>query len=240
MLYDIITQARYGEVSLQFIIITVFAYAVILFIAFPIHECAHAFTAKLLGDDTAFRSGRVTLNPIAHLDPVGTIAIAIVGIGWAKPVPVNPTRARKVSARTAMALTAAAGPVSNVLVSFVFIVITRLVSGLANGDNLQTVYYICWGFYMAASINISLAIFNLLPIPPFDGSRVLFVFLKEKAYFSIMRYERYIMIGVLLLTFTGILSVPLGFLDRTVLGFLNFITGFIPGNEVVLAALGLA
>ncbi len=215
------------------IVSVVFAYAVILLVAFPLHECAHAFTAKLLGDDTAFRQNRVTLNPIAHLDLFGTIGILLCGIGWAKPVPVNPTRARKVSARTAMALTAAAGPVSNLLISLIFVIIGKLVI-LLTGEPLVTAiihqsipYYIYFAMNMAAMINISLAVFNLLPIPPFDGSRIMLVFLKEKTYFKIMQYEQFIMIGVLVLMMTNVLDYPLALLNGAVMDFFDIITGFI-------------
>lgn len=224
MLFDILNELG----NQQQIIITIFAYAVILLIAIPIHECSHCFMAYLLGDDTGLRSGRVTLNPIRHWDPMGTIGILTVGIGWGKPAPVNPVRGRKVSARAFMAITAAAGPISNILLSYIFILIGKLVGYLFYASNPEVVGYVYYAFIIAAQINISLAIFNLLPIPPFDGSRILLVFLKERTYFRLMQYEQYIMIGVLLLCWTGILDVPLTFLKKAVMEFLKLATSFVP------------
>ncbi len=212
----------------QEIIITIFAYAVILLVAIPIHECSHCFAAYLLGDDTGMHSGRVTLNPIRHWDLWGTIGMLTVGIGWGKPAPVNPVRARKVSARTFMALTAAAGPLSNIILSYVFILIGKLIWLFFIELNPAVVIYIYAAFYMAASINVSLAVFNLLPIPPFDGSRIVLVFLSERTYFKIMQYEQYIMIAILAICWTGVLNTPLAFLNSAVMDFLDFTTSFIP------------
>lgn len=131
------------------IIITVFAYAVILLIAIPIHECAHCFAAYLLGDDTGLYSGRITLNPIRHWDLWGTIGMLTVGLGWGKPAPVNPVRARKVSARTFMALTAAAGPLSNVILSYIFVLIGKLVWFFFGASNPDVVAYVYYAFDMA-------------------------------------------------------------------------------------------
>lgn len=229
MIFDLI---KAGNV-VDAIIIT-FAYLVILFIAFPIHECSHALVAKLLGDTTAEEQGRITLNPISHLDPMGTIGLLIFGIGWAKAVPVTPYRARKVSQKTAMALTAAAGPVSNVIVSLVFMIIAKLVLVFSGAPELSyteltsdTAYYIYLALMMIVEINLSLGVFNLLPIPPFDGSRLFFAFLPTKYYFGIMKYERQIMIAVLVLLYTGILSVPFGIFSDLIYRGLDFITSFI-------------
>lgn len=212
----------------QSIIITVFAYAVILLVAIPIHECAHCFAAYLLGDDTGLRSGRVTLNPIHHWDLWGTIGMLTVGIGWGKPAPVNPVRARKVSARTFMALTAAAGPLSNVILSYIFVLIGKLVKLFFFTTNPNVVWYIYLAFMMAARINVSLAVFNLLPIPPFDGSRIMLVFLKERTYFKLMQYEQYIMIAVLAICWTGVLDTPLTLINGAVMSFLDFTTSYVP------------
>ena len=208
------------------IVITVFSYIVILFICFPVHESAHALTAKLLGDRTAESQGRISLNPLVHLDPMGTIGLLLFGIGWAKPVPVQPYKARKVSQKSAMALTAAAGPLSNVIVSLVFMIIEKIII-VATGLTDVTSFYIATALELIIGINLSLGVFNLLPIPPFDGSRILLAFLPTKLYFKVMEYERFIMIAVLVLLYTGILSIPFAILENAIYNALDFITSFI-------------
>lgn len=208
------------------IVVTIFSYLVIILIAFPIHESSHALMAKLLGDNTAAEQGRITLNPLKHLDPLGTIGMLVFGVGWAKPVPVQPYRARKVPMRAAMALTAAAGPVSNVIVSLIVLIIEKIIIVTANPIDMTTLYIIM-ALEMIISINLFLGAFNLLPIPPFDGSRIFLSFLPDKLYFGIMKYEEIIKFAILALMFSGKLSLPFHWLADLIYSGLDFITSFI-------------
>lgn len=208
------------------IIISLFSYLIVFVVSTPVHESAHALVAYWLGDDTAASQGRISLNPLAHFDLLGTIALFVFGIGWAKPVPVSTYRCRKVkSQKTAMALTAAAGPISNIIVAFIFMIIFKFVLLLAPATDVT--YYLALVLNMVISINISLAVFNLLPIPPFDGSRLFLSFLPSKYYFGIMRYEQIIMYVVMFLLLTGVLNIPFGAVSNLIYNGLDFITGFL-------------
>lgn len=176
---------------------------VILF-SLSFHEAAHGFIAYKLGDSTAKNLGRVTLNPIKHLDPIGAICMLIFGYGWAKPVPIV-TRNFK-DPRKGMAITGIAGPISNFIlgvISSVLYVIFGLVyykmayAGI--GENLLfAVDTIRLLFFVSAFLNFGLMVFNLIPVPPFDGSRFFYYFLPQKWYFKVMQHERVIMIVVLI------------------------------------------
>ena len=164
-------------------------------ICITFHELAHGFTAYLLGDRTAKDQGRLTLNPVKHIDVFGLLMMIICKFGWAKPVPVNMYNFKK--PKLHMAITALAGPLSNILLAVVVFFILGLITtplGYISSPELKT--YIFEMIYTTAYLNIALAVFNMLPIPPLDGSKILFSLLPEKAYFVLMRYERY---GMLIL-----------------------------------------
>ena len=199
----------------------------IILFSLSLHETAHGFVAYKCGDPTAHNLGRLSLNPLRHLDTVGFLFMLLVGYGWAKPVPVNARNFR--NPKRGMALTAAAGPLSNllfgllctVLLAFFNVLTYRMqLDGKASVMLINFVYYLCNVFSLSAYINFVFAFFNLIPLPPFDGSRITLLFLPEKYYFKIMRYERQIMFGLLIslfvLSYTFDFS-PTGFLaDRLI------------------------
>lgn len=191
--------------------------------ALPVHECAHAYAAMRMGDHTAERQGRLTLNPFAHFDPIGTTAIILFGFGWAKPVPINPLNFN--NPKKGMMLSALAGPLSNIGLAFLSMVFYKLVPLLSYiGVGVSFVSTLSTFFYYAMTINISLGVFNLIPIPPLDGSRIATYFLPQRTYFKIMQYERYILIAFFLILWLGVLDMPIAFVDGLVTKGLDFIT----------------
>ena len=188
----------------------------IIFLALSLHETAHGFVAYKLGDPTAKNLGRLTLNPLKHLDPIGFLCMLLAGFGWAKPVPINSRYFKK--PRRDIALTSVAGPVSNLLLALIFVVILRLVdepltramytAGFISGNSSSflIIQYTYTFIYIAIRLNINLAVFNLLPIPPLDGSKILYMFLPPKVYFKIAPYERYISLVFMLLLVFGVIS----------------------------------
>lgn len=169
-------------------------------IALTFHECAHGWMSYKLGDPTAKNLGRLTLNPIKHIDPIGFLMMIVVGFGYAKPVPINSRYYSK--PKRDMALTAAAGPVMNIILAILSVLIFNLFAMAAPDKYEETpVVLLCamLFFVITAQLNLFLALFNLIPVPPLDGSRIAYIFLPTKWYFGLMRYERYIMIGFMAL-----------------------------------------
>ena len=174
-------------------------------ICITLHELSHGFVAYMLGDDTAKRAGRLSLNPLRHLDPMGMLMMVVFRFGWAKPVPVNMYRFK--DPKRGMAVTALAGPISNVLISLVFLFLYGALYLPLQGSGFGV--YVLEMLQITAYLSLSFAVFNFLPIPPLDGSKVLFSVVSDEAYRKLMRYERYGSIALLILVSTGILGRPL-------------------------------
>lgn len=184
-----------------------------------VHEASHGLMANILGDPTAKRLGRLSLNPLKHIDIFGLVMMAVAKFGWAKPVPVDMRRFR--NPKVGMALTAMAGPLSNVLLAGLAMLgygLTVLLSYRADSALLE---YISEFFLTTAVLSSGLAVFNLFPIPPLDGSKMLFVILPQQWYDRLMQYERYGMFVLIALVSAGVLDGPLYFLRNGLLGGLS-------------------
>lgn len=214
-----LSQLLSGRMDFASVIIYILSSLAVIFLTLPIHEFAHGFAATKLGDPTPRFQGRLTLNPFAHIDYFGALCILLFGFGWAKPVGVNAYNFK--SPKRDMAITAFAGPLSNLAVALISLFLFNLIGLFIN--TVGILFYIARFFLYIAFINVSLAVFNLIPVPPLDGSRVLFAVLPDKYYFKIMKYERYIYYGMILLIVTGVLDAPLSAASDAVFGFIGFI-----------------
>lgn len=204
-------------------IIELVMHGIVLLTAFPVHECAHALTAHWMGDDTAKNQGRITLNPLRHLDPIGTVFMLLAGFGWAKPVPINPNNFK--NRKVGMALSSLAGPISNLLMSYISIVVFKLLVYNSGGNSY--VNALADVFWYATILNLGLAVFNLLPVPPLDGSRIFNLVLPEKIYFKVMRYEN-IIFGILFAAiWLGFLDRPLAFLQQRAFVLMNLLSAWV-------------
>ena len=191
----------------------------------PVHEAAHALASDRLGDPTARQQGRLTLSPRAHLDSWGSICMLIAGIGWARPVPVNPRYFK--NSKWGMALSAAAGPLSNLAMAWVSALGMQICAGLAQGGAGLPLVIAFLFFQTLFYLNLNLAVFNLLPIPPFDGSRILLVVLPQSLYFRVMRYERVLMLIIFVLLILGAFNPVLSWLDLHLAQLFLWSTGFV-------------
>lgn len=183
------------------------------------HETCHGLAAYRLGDPTAKRAGRLTLNPLRHVDVSGLLMMALFRFGWAKPVPVDMRNFKH--PKRDMALTALAGPLSNVVLAYLAVLLYGVLAYWYYFSGSMAVYVCAVFCYYVEIISAGLAVFNVFPIPPLDGSKVLFAFLPERAYDRLMRYERYGMLLLMLLLLTGALDTPLEWMRGGLLAILE-------------------
>lgn len=195
--------------------LTFFLVAIPLLYSIIFHELAHGWVAYKLGDPTAKNAGRLTLNPLSHLDPIGTLMLLFVGFGWAKPVPINMGYIRT---RSGLIMVAAAGIVANMILAFIAVFLLKLLSPVPSGPLGLILYYMM-------QINIMLAAFNLIPIPPLDGSKILMGFLSHRAQYALSRLEPYGFFIIIGLLYMGALDPVIKFfrwLIMTIIGFFIF------------------
>ncbi len=228
----------------QYKILEIFVHLFVVFMILPLHEYAHAWAAHKLGDDTASYQGRMTLNPLAHIDPMGVICMLLFGFGWAKPVPIDPTRFdRKHSIRFGVAMTALAGPVSNLIAALIGKIIlgfyqctpyfTDYMEQMTESGEFEftlsaTPMIIYYFLYIFVTVNISLAIFNLLPIPPLDGSKVIGYFTSAKVDRWFQQNGQIIHFVFLIVLCTGVLSVPIGIVANLIDRLFDLLTMWVP------------
>ncbi len=211
--------------------------ALVLFTAVPVHECAHAWVAEKMGDDTGRKQGRITLNPFAHLTLWGSLMMILVGFGWGKPVSVDPRNFK--NPKKGMVLTSLAGPASNFIMAFLSMIVYKVLAFLSFAKDSSTLDMLATVFVYITLINISLAVFNFLPIPPLDGSKIFNAILPEKWYFTIMKYENFIFIALIILVYSGLLDTPLSFLQDKVIDVMLSLTGWVDKIMTLLIAGGI-
>lgn len=180
---------------------------VAVLICIMIHEISHGLAAYWLGDPTAKTQHRLSFNPLRHIDPFGALMMLLVGFGWAKPVPVDMRYFKK--PKSGMAISALAGPISNFILAYLMLLIAYTVLALAGVAGSNLVWEIIDFCTLTASLSIGLGVFNLIPFPPLDGSKVLGVFLPDRIYYKILRYEFAGTLVLMALLWLGVLDAPL-------------------------------
>ena len=220
-----------GRVSFEIIIAEILAVLVIIFLILPFHEWAHAFTASCLGDKGIKQRGRLSLNPLSHIDPIGALCMILFGFGWAKPVPIDSRNFK--NPKLGMAITALMGPVANLVAGFVGMLINNALFCFARSFMTANVagafINVFLSFYII--VNINLAVFNLLPIPPLDGSKILFAFLPDRAVEFCYRYQMFFFIALFALISFGPLRGLLSYLSNALLQGMSWLAA-LPFNMI--------
>ncbi len=213
---------------------TIIVRIIVILLILPLHEYAHAFIAKKCGDYTAESSGRLTLNPLTHIDPAGAVLLLLTGFGWAKPVPINPNAMR--NPKKGVIWTSLAGPLSNLLAAFISLMALRVLCciPISNTALYNILSALASVLSIFCSINIGLAVFNLIPIPPLDGSNVLMQFLPTRAVIWIQRNQMVISIVFMVLVLFKALNIPMTFIANKIYDLFFFLTNWI---DIVINAL---
>lgn len=223
MLLDLLKGGRFTAET----VINLLLYVIIILISLSVHELSHGYAAYRCGDPTARNLGRLTLNPLAHLDPIGTVMMLVFGFGYAKPVPINPRYFHHY--KRDLCIVSLAGPLSNLLLALIGTIVYDLSFLLLPISAKLSIpggvwLYFCMSFVIA---NTSLCVFNLLPIPPLDGSRIVSVALPAKLSYYYLKYERYIMLLTFVLLYQGALRGVLSFLSNGILNGLFTAVGWL-------------
>lgn len=221
------------------IIGTLVALVILMTVALPFHEFSHALVAYWLGDDTAKRCGRLTLNPVSHFNIMGTMFLLFFGYGWAEPVPVNYNNLKY--RKYGVGLVSLAGPMSNLILATIGTLIQKIFFYFGNGTSVAIVSIIVLGIFV--QINITIGAFNLIPIPPLDGSKIIAIFLTNKAFYKyedfVFRNQRnifYAMVGIFFIlpmiggpfsAISQIIYLPLAWLQKLLYGIANYATIYI-------------
>ncbi len=212
-----------GHLDFMTALMQILASLVVIFLIMPFHEWAHAFTAYKLGDTSIKSRGRLTLNPLDHIDPIGALLIILVGFGWAKPVPVDDRYFK--NPKVGMGITALAGPLANFIAALagglILNALFKFSYTFITANVIGSYIYLFFSYYIV--LNICLAVFNLVPIPPLDGSKILFMFLPDKWVYNLYKYENVFFGIVIILVWFNIL--PLGHIENALCNFVLWLTG---------------